>query len=242
MKKATYDYRGRVVIVTGANGNLGSAVALAFAGAGADLMLVGRRQSRVKEALPDLVERERVMVAPDTDLTETIAVEEMVDAALVRFGRIDVLANTVGGYRGGTPIHKMKDKAWEFMMALNAKTAFLISRAVIPTMLESGNGKIIHTASRAAIQGSRGAGSYAASKAAVVNLTDTLAAELKDKGINVNCVLPGTIDTPENRQAMPSADHSRWVAPPAIARIFLFLASDDAKPLHGAHLPAYGLS
>ncbi|MBN1249558.1 MAG: SDR family oxidoreductase [Anaerolineae bacterium] len=242
MGGATYDFEGRIVMVTGANGNLGSAVARAYAGAGANLVLVGRRKERVAQALPELAGREGVFLAPDTDLTNAEPVTHTVQAALARFGRIDVLANTVGGYQGGKMIHEMDVESWEHMMALNARSAFIISRAVIPSMLDAGHGKIIHTASRAAVSGSRKAGSYGASKAAVVNLTDTLALELKGQGINVNCVLPGTIDTPENREAMPSADHSRWAAPEAMARIFLFLASEDADPLHGAHIPAYGLS
>lgn len=242
MSTATYDFQGRVAMITGANGNLGSALAQAYAQAGADLILVGRSKERVEEALPDLIMRDSVFVAPGTDLTDADAVGKMVQAAMAHFGRIDILANSVGGYRSSGLVHETAPDSWDGMIALNLRTAFVVSRAVIPPMLEAGYGKIVHTASRAALNGSRRAAGYGAAKAGLVNLTDTLALELKGKGINVNCVLPGTIDTPENREAMPSADHNKWVAPEAIARIFLFLSSEDATPLHGAHIPAYGLS
>ena len=242
MSESTFDFSGRVVVVTGANGNLGSAVARAYAEAGAQLVLVGRRQERVAEALPELTGRDTVWLAPATDLTDEDEVTAMVTQAHERFGRLDVLANTVGGYRGGTPVHQTDAASWDSMMALNARSAFVVSKAVIPTMLEQGHGKIVHTASRAADVGSRNAAAYSAAKAAVLRLTDSLALELKRKGINVNCVMPGTIDTPDNRSAMPTADHSRWVAPESIARVFLFLSSDAAEALHGAHIPVYGLS
>jgi NAD(P)-dependent dehydrogenase (short-subunit alcohol dehydrogenase family) len=242
MSDSSFDFGGRIAIVTGANGNLGSAVARGYAETGAYLVLVGRRHERVAEALPELIGRDTVWLAPSTDLTDETAVTTMVAQVRERFGRIDILANTVGGYRGGTPVHEMDATSWEFMMSLNARSAFVISKAVIPTMIEQGYGKIVHTASRAAEKGSRNAAAYAAAKAAVLRLTDTLALELRRKGINVNCVMPGTINTADNRSAMPNADHSRWVAPESIARIFLFLASEAAQALHGAHIPAYGLS
>jgi NAD(P)-dependent dehydrogenase (short-subunit alcohol dehydrogenase family) len=242
MNAAAYNFEDQIVLISGANGNLGSAVARAYADAGASLILLGRSRERVEQALPDLQGHEGVLIAPGTDVTDPQAIDEMLQIALKHYERIDVLANTVGGYRGGSAIHETDVKGWDNMLDLNARSAFLLSRAIIPVMLEAGAGKIIHTASRAAVAGSPEAGSYAASKAALVSLTDTLALELKGSGINVNCILPGTIDTPENRQAMPKADHTRWVKPEAIARVFLFLSSADAAPLHGAHLPVYGLS
>ncbi len=242
MGKARFDFADQVVIVTGANGNLGSAVADAFAATGASLVLVGRNADRVAEALPHLSAASNVMFAPSTDLTDVASVNSMVEKVLDRFGRIHILANTVGGYRAGHPVHETAPEAWDFMMALNARSAFVSSRAVVPSMLDGGYGKIIHTASRAALQGSRNAAAYAASKAALLRLTEVLATELKEQDINVNCILPGTLDTQDNRDAMPNADHSRWVSPEAVAQLFLFLSSDGSKTLHGAAIPAYGLS
>jgi NAD(P)-dependent dehydrogenase (short-subunit alcohol dehydrogenase family) len=232
----------RVVMVTGANGNLGSEVAKAFYEAGARLALVGRKAERVCKALPELVSQDRVIVTPSTDLTGDQAVQALIDAVIETWGRIDVLANTVGGYRGGSSVHETPLETWDFMWTLNTRTAILLSRAVVPIMLEQEYGKIIHTGSRNAQQGSRNSGAYSASKAGVLRLVESLSAEVKTKGINVNCVLPGTIDTPENRESMPNADFSRWVDPQSIAQVFVFLASDAAEAIHGAAIPVYGLS
>jgi NAD(P)-dependent dehydrogenase (short-subunit alcohol dehydrogenase family) len=176
------------------------------------------------------------------DATDAESVAGAVEQALERFGRIDVLANTVGGYRAGTPVHETPLETWDFMLDLNARTAFVASRAVVPCMLEQRFGKIVHVAARAALKGSAKASAYSVSKSAVVRLVESLAAELRYDGINVNCVLPGTIDTPQNRKAMPKADHSRWVAPEAIADVILFLASDAADAVNGAAIPVYGRS
>jgi len=236
------EMRDRVVLVTGANGNLGTAVAKTFYTAGANLALVGRKADRIHNALPDLVSQDRVFLAPSTDLTDAKAVQTLIDAVMETWGHIDVLANTVGGYRAGNPVHETPLETWNFMWALNTRTVILLSRAVVPLMLDQEYGKIIHTASRNALKGSRNAAAYSVSKAGVVRITESLSSEVKMKGINVNCVLPGTIDTPENREAMPNADFSRWVEPVSIARVFLFLASDASKAIHGAAIPVYGLS
>jgi NAD(P)-dependent dehydrogenase (short-subunit alcohol dehydrogenase family) len=242
MSNATFDFSGRVVMVTGANGNLGKAVAQAFAAAGAALILVGREQERVRAALPSLSSEDSAWLAPSTDLKDVATTNQMVSAAVERFGQLDVLANTVGGYRAGEPVHETDIATWDFMMALNARTAFVISQSVVPYMLARASGAIIHTASRAAYSGSAKAAAYSASKSALIRLTESLAAEMKTKGIHVNCVVPGTIDTPDNRSAMPNADHSRWVPPEVIAQVFLFLASDAAQAIHGASIPVDGLS
>ena len=148
-----------------------------------------------------------------------------------------MLANTVGGYRGGQPVHEMSLETWDSLFSLNARTAFILSRAIVPSMLRQGSGKIVHVAARAALAGTARTAAYSASKAALVRLVESLAAEVRPKGINVNCVLPGTIDTPENRAAMPRADHSRWAKPEAIADVIVFLASDAARAMNGVAVP-----
>jgi NAD(P)-dependent dehydrogenase (short-subunit alcohol dehydrogenase family) len=237
-----FDFSDRVVIVTGAAGNLGSAVAQAFQAAGAKLVLVDRAADRLPRLFPDLVDSPNHFLATSVDLTNADAVETMVDETVKRFGRIDVLANTAGGYRGGTPVHETPFETWDFMLNLNARTLFIASRAVIPHMLKQGSGRIVNVAARAALKGGAKMAAYSASKSVVVRLTESMAAELKKESINVNCVLPGTIDTPQNRQAMPNADHSRWVKPEAIADVILFLASDASHAVHGAAVPVYGKS
>lgn len=237
-----FDFTDRIVVVTGAAGNLGSATARAFQGAGARLVLVDRSPDRLPRLFPDLAGSANHLLAASVDLTDESSMAAVVDDALARFGRIDVLANTAGGYRAGTPVHETPLATWEFMLNLNARTVFVASSAVIPTMLQQGNGKIVSVAARAALKGGRKAGAYSASKSAVVRLTESMAAELNTSGINVNCILPGTIDTPQNRQAMPKADHGRWVPPEALADVMLFLASDAARAVTGVAIPVYGRS
>jgi NAD(P)-dependent dehydrogenase (short-subunit alcohol dehydrogenase family) len=235
-----FDFTDRVVMVTGAAGNLGTAVARAFQASGARLVLVDRAPDRLPQIFPELANSPDHFLATSVNLTDAEAVAAMVAEALQRLGRIDVLVNVAGGYRGGTPVHETSLEAWDFLLDLNARTVFITSRAVIPTMLPQGSGKIVNVAARAALSGSANTAIYSVSKSAVVRLTESMAAELKKQGINVNCVLPGTIDTPQNRASMPKADTSRWVTPEALADVILFLASDAARAVHGAAVPVYG--
>jgi NAD(P)-dependent dehydrogenase (short-subunit alcohol dehydrogenase family) len=165
-----------------------------------------------------------------------------VGKVMQHYGRIDVLANIAGGFTMGPPVHETDEKTWDFMLNLNAKTAFLTCRAVVPQMLAAGGGKIINVGARAGLQGSAKMAPYIVSKSAVIRLTESLAAELKHKGINVNCILPGTIDTPANRESMPNADFEKWVPPSDLASVILFLASPVAKAVQGAAVPVYGRS
>jgi NAD(P)-dependent dehydrogenase (short-subunit alcohol dehydrogenase family) len=233
-------FGNRIVLVTGAAGSLGRAVARAFLSTEAGLSLVDRVPDRLPRLFPELVNDPHHLLATSVDMGDEEAVQAMVERVMARFGRIDVLVNTVGGYRAGTPVHSTPLEAWDFMLNLNARTAFIISRAVVPAMQAQEYGKIVHVASRAALKGSARAAAYSASKGALVRLTESLSAELKRTGINVNCVVPGTIDTPANRQEMPKADYGRWVTPEAIADTVLFLASDAARAIHGAAIPVYG--
>ena len=235
-----FDFSDHVVIVTGAAGNLGRAVAQAFQAAGANLVLVDRAADRLARLFPDLVDAGDHFLATSVDMTDADAVGTVVEETVRRFGRVDVLANTVGGFRAGSPVHETSLEAWDFMLNLNARTAFIVSRATIPYMLQRGSGRIVHVAARAALKGGAKMSVHSVSKSAVLRLTESMAAELKRGGINVNCVIPGTIDTPQNREAMPDANHSRWVTPEAIADVILFLASDGARAVQGAAIPVYG--
>jgi NAD(P)-dependent dehydrogenase (short-subunit alcohol dehydrogenase family) len=236
-----FDFGNQIVIVTGAAGNLGGALARAFQAAGARLVLVDHKPDRLPDLFPNLAGSSDHFLATSVDLTDEKAVEGMVRETLERFGRIDVLVNTAGGYRGGTPAYEMSLEEWDLMLDMNARTVLIASRAVIPAMLEQGAGKIINIGSRAALEGGAKSAGYSASKSAVLRLTESMDAALKKSGINVNCVVPGTIDTPQNRESMPKADTSRWVAPEALADVILFLASDAARAVHGVAIPVYGL-
>lgn len=235
-----FDFSDRIVIVTGAAGNLGAAVARSFQASAATLILVDRAPDRLQRLFPDLVDSPDHLMATSVDLTDAEAVEAMAKRAVARFGRVDVLVNTAGGFRAGTLVHETPFETWDFMLNLNARTVFIASRAVIPHMLRQASGKIVNVAARAALKGGAKMAAYSVSKSAVVRLTESMAAELKKDGLNVNCVLPGTIDTPQNRRAMPNANYDRWVKPTAIASVILFLASDAASAVNGAALPVYG--
>jgi len=237
-----FDFKERVVIVTGASGNMGRAVARAFREAGARVVLVDRVAEPSAGTNLDPGSHDRPSLAQAADLNDPASVERMVEEVIRVMGRIDVLVNTVGGYRAGSPVHQTTLEVWDRMMTLNARTAFIVSHAVIPEMLRQGSGKIIHIAARPGLAGAANAAAYSASKAAVIRLTESLSAEMRHSGINVNCVVPGTLDTPQNREAMPDADTRRWVAPESLADVILFLASSAARDVHGASIPVLGRS
>jgi NAD(P)-dependent dehydrogenase (short-subunit alcohol dehydrogenase family) len=228
----------RTVLVTGAAGHLGRAVAEAFAQRGANLVLTGRRESLERTHGSEHAKR---LFAP-ADLLDQRQVDAAVAMAMARFGRIDVLCNIAGGFRMGEPVHATRDEDWNYLFDVNLRTVLHAVRAVVPTMLAQGGGKIVNVAAAAAQKGAARMGGYAASKAGVIRLTEAMAAELRDRGINVNCVLPTIIDTPDNRAAMPQADPARWVATSDLASVIVFLASDEARAIHGAALPVSGLS
>jgi NAD(P)-dependent dehydrogenase (short-subunit alcohol dehydrogenase family) len=227
------------VFITGAAGNLGRAVASVFAGRGANLVLVDLERKALEAAGGAESER-RLLVA--ANLLDPKEVDAAVKKAVERFQRIDVLANIAGGFRMGPPVHETSDEDLDFLLDLNARTVLHTSRAVVPAMLKAGGGKIVNVGAYSAQKGVAQMAAYVASKSAVIRLTESMAAELRDKNINVNCVLPTIIDTPENRAAMPKADPRRWVAPADLANVIAFLASDDARAIHGAALPVTGLS
>jgi len=229
----------KTVFVTGAAGNLGRAIASAFEARGANLVVVGRTKESLAVALGAESERRLFVTA---DLLDQAALDSAVQLARSRFGRVDVLCNIAGGFRMGAPVHETSDADWDFLMDINVRTLLHAVRAVVPQMIEAGGGKIVNVGAFAAQKGVAQMGAYVAAKSAVIRLTETMAAELRDKNINVNCVLPTIIDTPENRAGMPKADPKRWVAPADLANVIVFLASDEARAIHGAALPVTGLS
>jgi NAD(P)-dependent dehydrogenase (short-subunit alcohol dehydrogenase family) len=233
------DFKDRCVLLTGAAGNLGRALAAAFAARGAQLALVDLKREALEKAYG--AENERRLLAP-ANLLEQREVDAAVRAVLARFGRIDVLVNVAGGFRMGEAVHETSDATWNFLFDLNARSLLHAARAVVPHMLAAGGGKVVNIGAFAAQRGGAHMGAYAAAKSAVIRLTESMAAELREKNVNVNCVLPTIIDTPENRAAMPAADPARWVAPADLANVILFLASDAARAVHGAALPVTGLS
>ncbi len=238
-KGGVSSYPPRAVLITGAAGNLGRAVAAAFADAGDRLVLLDRDDDVLQSAFGGEA-RDRLLIA--ADLLDPSAVDAAVAQATQRFGRIDVLCNLAGGFAMGEAVHQTSDKTWDFLFDLNARALLNVVRAVVPQMIEHGGGKIVNVGAFAALRGAAQMGAYTASKSAVIRLTEAMSAELREQGVNVNCVLPTIIDTPQNRSAMPDADPAQWVAPKDLASVIAFLASDKARAVHGAALPVTGLS
>ena len=237
-----FDFANKTVMVSGAIGNLGFVLTQAFQASGAKLALVDRGEDRLRQAFPDLVGLPDYLMVDCADLMDEAAVEKSVSEAIQHFGRIDVLVNTVGGFRAGKMLHETPIETWDFLLNLNARSVFIACKMVIPHMLDQGSGKIINVAARPGIEGQAGMAAYSAAKSAVIRLTESMAAELKDHGVNVNCIIPGTIDTPQNREAMPDADYSTWVTPESLADVIQFFSSAAARDVHGAAVPVYGRS
>jgi NAD(P)-dependent dehydrogenase (short-subunit alcohol dehydrogenase family) len=231
------EFTGKVIMVTGAAGNLGRAVVARFAREDARLVLVDRDQAR----LDQLAAETNVDSLPAAvELTQPAAVAELIKRAEERFGHIDILAHTVGGYEAGKPVHEADSAVFERMLALNFWPVVITCGAVAKHMLEHGvAGAIVVVLARAALKGSKDHSAYTASKAAAQRIVESMAAELRDHGINVNGVLPSTIDTPANREAMPNADFSKWVKPADVANAIAFLASPAARAIHGVSLEVY---
>jgi len=227
---------GKVTIISGASGGLGSTVSQIFHQAGAGVVLVGSRAEKV-EALATQLGQKRVLPV-GANLANPAEAESVVTTTLERFGRVDILLNLAGGFTGGTPTHNSSDDDLNQMLDINLRTCYNLSRGAARPMIEQGWGRIVNIGSRDAAQGRANYSAYAISKAGVLRLTEAMAAELKGYNITVNAILPGTIDTEANRQAMPKADFSKWVKPATIAQTLLFLARENTA-ITGAAIPLY---
>jgi NAD(P)-dependent dehydrogenase (short-subunit alcohol dehydrogenase family) len=229
----------RVAVVTGGTGYLGSSVCKAFAEAGATVVavyLLDRELPYFRRTLGRLVRKVSLVKA---DVTKAGDMDRVARDARRRFGRIDVLVNTVGGYMSG-PVAEATEEDFDRAMALNLKSAFLACKAVLPAMRKARGGKIVNVSSEASLLGDADTFLYSAGKSGVNRLTESLARELKTANVNVNCVMPRTMDTPANRKAMPDADFSSWVTTDEVARVIRWLCSEEAAPISGAAVPVYG--
>jgi NAD(P)-dependent dehydrogenase (short-subunit alcohol dehydrogenase family) len=225
----------RVSIVTGADGNLGRAVARLLHERGDRLVLTGRDRSRLEAAFAALPGVELVAA----DLTSPDGATAVAEAAEKRFGQVDHWCHLAGGFRMGSPVHETSEDDWSFVQRLNVDSLRHVAAAVVPMMLRRGAGAIVTVGAFASLRGVAGMGAYCAAKASVQRLTEAMSAELKH-AINVNCVLPTILDTPENRAAMPDADPAGWVRTEDLAAVIAFLTSDAARAVHGVALPVTG--
>jgi len=225
--------KGKFVLVTGANGGLGTYVTRAFIDAGATVIGTSRK-----------IQQSDFSNANFTALPAEISTREgakvLIDQIVARFGQLDVLVHTVGGFAGGQSIAETDDATFQRMFDLNLNSVFHILRAAIPALRRTGNSRLIAIGSRAALEPGAGVGAYSASKAAMVSLIRTAALENADSGLTANVILPGTMDTPANRRAIPNADASKWVRPTTVASLITWLASDAGRDINGAVIPVYG--
>lgn len=231
----------QVAVVTGGTGGLGGAIVATLLVAGASVIVPHRHPAEL-EAL-----RARLGLTPAAalsgallELSDEAAVQTFYAQVVADHGGLDLVVNTAGGFAGGQPVHAGGWAIWEGQLTVNLKTTVLSCAAATPHLIARGGGRIVNIASRTATQAGANVAAYAASKRAVLQLTEALAAELREHAITVNAILPSVIDTPGNRATMPNADPSRWVTPEAIARVVLFLVGPDAEAISGASLPVYG--
>lgn len=235
-------FADKVAFIAGATGGLGHAVTMAFLNEGAQVVALDQKpegfETLRKAAGAAATRLQHALI----NATDEDAVRSLVEAVVARYKRLDVLVNTIGGYAGGIKLWEMDRKTYDLMLTLNLHAGYTLAHEVVPAMLRKGSGAIVNIASKAAVDHAAGASAYSASKAASVALFDCLAQDLKGTGVRVNSVLPSIIDTEANRKAMPDTDFTKWPKPEEIARVILFLCSDDAVLIHGAAIPVYGQS
>src|SRR6201993_4500520 len=222
--------KGKVVLVTGANGGLGTYVTQAFLDAGATVVGTSRKIQQSDFNNPNFT-------AIAAEISTREGAKGLVDQVVARFGKLDVLAHTVGGFAGGQSIADTDDATFQRMFDLNLNCVFHILRAAVPPLRKTGTGRIIAIGSRAALEPGAGVGAYSASKAAMVSLIRIVALENRDAGLTANVILPGTMDTPANRKSIPNADFSKWVRPSTVAGLITWLASDAGKTINGSVIP-----
>lgn len=232
---------GKIAIVTGGAGGLGIAVVRALLEAGASVDVPVRDSAEIERLHAQLGQTaDQRLSAAALDLTDADAVGAYYTQVAAAHGGIDILVNIAGGFGGGTPVHQTDWGLWQQQLDTNLKTAVLSCAAAVPHMVARGGGAIVNVGTRTATQPGANYAAYAAAKRAVIQLTEALAAELRDQRITANVIMPSTIDTPANRASMPGADHSRWVRPEEIAAVVRFLVGPEARIISGAQVPVYG--
>jgi len=233
---------GKVAIVTGATGSLGRVVVKTLLGQGVNVVATYRSDEKQNELDGFVGEVGGRFTSFQADVTSESSVQGLFQKVIGNYGRVDILLNLVGAYSGGSEIANTKESDWDYMMDVNLKSAFLCSKTALPYMTGQNYGKIVNVSARTAVEKRfrSKSGAYAVSKAGIIVLTETIAEEVKKYDINVNCIMPSTIDTPDNRRNFPEGDFSKWVKPEQIAKVILFSVSDDSKMISGACIPVYG--
>jgi len=224
------------VLITGGTGALGSTLVKKFIDSGAITISSFVHDSGEKKPKSTNHKVELIKL----DITKEEQILKTIPILVQKFGTIDILVNLVGGYLGGKPTMELGEIDWTTMMDLNLKSAFLISKYVIPIMKSGKGGNIVHISSRTGLKSEGYDSAYAASKAGLIRFVEATSQELKGDNINVNCILPTIIDTEANRRAMPDADFKKWLSKEDLANVILFLCSSASKVINGAAIPTYG--
>jgi NAD(P)-dependent dehydrogenase (short-subunit alcohol dehydrogenase family) len=230
------EFSGQVAVITGAAGNVGAAIARELAGRGAKLTLVDVNATALEALAANLPVSSTPLLLGGVDLRRDADADRVARDTVARFGRIDALANTVGAFRMGR-VDAEAAEQWPLLIELNALSALLLCKAIGPVMAKAGYGRMVHVAAGAALRGGAGMSAYSAAKAALVRIVESVADEYRAQGVSANCIAPTTIDTPQNRAAMPGADTSDWLPPEAIARAVAALLSREAGAITGALIP-----
>ena len=234
-----YDFSNRIVLVTGGTGALGSSITKAFVESNATV--ISSYIYDKEEPSKKTENKSSPIQLIKADITKEEEVVRLVSSVMDKYGHIDILVNVVGGYIGAKSIVELDEKEWDLMMAMNLKSAFLISKHVTKHMVASKYGKIIHISSKKGLHAEGSDSAYAASKSGLIRLVESLSEETKESNINVNCIMPIIIDTQANRKAMPNADFNKWVKPDDLANVVLFLSSEEANTITGAAIPTFGV-
>ena len=232
-------FAGRVVMVTGATGGLGQSVVAALLTEGARVAAVGRRADALR-VLGPVGDTGESFLPLSADLADESAAQQAVQQTLVWGRRIDALVHTVGGYSGGEPVAASALADWDQMLDVNLWAAIHVTRAVLPPMVAQGGGRIVTVSSRSAQRIGRNAAAYTVAKAGLEAFTLAVAEDYRAQGVTANAVAPSTIATPAMLAHASAGERARWVSPDSIARVILFLASDDAADVSGAVVPVYG--
>ncbi len=234
------DFNGKTILVTGAAGNLGGSVVKAFLKSGGGVVGLDHGTGRLAGKFDSDSLAGTLYPFDGVNLTDRQAVLDLANQVRDQVGMVDIIVHTVGGFTAGDSVHTLPISTFQKMIDLNIATFLNTAAGFVPQMIEKGAGKVITIGARSALSGGAKTGAYAAAKGALLRLTESMAAELSGENIQVNCVLPSTIDTPDNRKAMPKADFSKWVKPDDLAKAILFLASSSADAISGAAVPVYG--
>jgi NAD(P)-dependent dehydrogenase (short-subunit alcohol dehydrogenase family) len=234
------ELKDKIVLISGGTGGLGTHVTRAFLDANAIVYVTYTKEEYFESLKQQIQSGSDRLFGVKNNILDDKDVQQMVMDVVGKTGGIDILINLVGGFLADTSITNTSDDQWDKMLALNLKSAVNACRNVLPTMMKRKSGRIINVGARPGLTGAGGMAAYAASKAALINFTQSLSRESRSENITANVIIPDTIDSPANRKAMPRANFSEWISGDSLAGITLFLGSDQAQDINGAIIPVFG--